>query len=231
MQKQMDRDLQPAALAVAPVAAGAGSQMPARPAILVIDLCPARRCGIVAALAGAGFKAEASQYPAGDHRSPAADVPSVIFYSSDDGDLTAVRGVHRDWPGVPLIVLLPNANSAEYWEMLNSGASAVLPVNAELAELVNAAVGVLSGLVVLPKLAAADQAFAGTPHPPDVMLNDQEVTWLKALAQGATVTHIAHDAGYSERSMYRRLGILYKRLKVRNRTQALLAASERGLLR
>lgn len=89
---------------------------------------------------------------------------------------------------------------------------------------------VINGLVVLPKVAAGGLTGEGSHEARGAGLTDQEVRWLKALAGGITVAQLARDARYSERSMYRRLSVLYRRLNVRNRTQALLAASERRLL-
>lgn len=45
-----------------------------------------------------------------------------------------------------------------------------------------------------------------------------------------TVGDLSAEIGYSERAMFRHLKALYFRLGVRNRTEALLWAKQRGLL-
>jgi DNA-binding NarL/FixJ family response regulator len=58
----------------------------------------------------------------------------------------------------------------------------------------------------------------------------REIEWLHQLADGLTVGQLAALAGYSERMMFRLLRDLYDRLKVKNRTDALMLARERGWL-
>src|SRR6266545_7587589 len=227
MQQSMARDFGSVEQAMTDEA---GLPMRNRPVILVVDICPVRRRGIAATLAGSGFDPKSLPDLPSPSGLPGADVPAAIIYCSDDADLTGVGDVRRAWPAVPLVVLLANATSAEYREVLTHGASAVLPMNVELGELVHAATLVINGLVVLPKVAAGGLTGEGSHEARGAGLTDQEVRWLKALAGGITVAQLARDARYSKRSMYRRLSVLYRRLNVRNRTQALLAASERRLL-
>jgi DNA-binding NarL/FixJ family response regulator len=58
----------------------------------------------------------------------------------------------------------------------------------------------------------------------------REIEWLRELANGVTVARLAGRAGYSERAMFRLLRELYARLRVHNRTEALMLARERGWL-
>jgi len=59
-------------------------------------------------------------------------------------------------------------------------------------------------------------------------LSAQELDWLRQLAEGVTVRHLANSAGYSERMMFRILRSLYRRMNVSNRTQAMFMARQRG---
>ena len=52
-------------------------------------------------------------------------------------------------------------------------------------------------------------------------ITSEETRWLHALEAGCTVLDLARLAGYSERSMYRRLASLYGRLGAANRREAL----------
>jgi DNA-binding NarL/FixJ family response regulator len=61
-------------------------------------------------------------------------------------------------------------------------------------------------------------------------LSDGEVEWLRALAGGQSVDELAWTSGYSSRTMYRRLSVVYRRLGARQRTAALLKAADMGLL-
>ncbi|WP_157254510.1 response regulator transcription factor [Nonomuraea typhae] len=57
-----------------------------------------------------------------------------------------------------------------------------------------------------------------------------ELDWLRRLARGDTVADVARSAGVSERTMFRRLRSLYKKMKVRDRAAALRLAKRRGWL-
>jgi DNA-binding CsgD family transcriptional regulator len=56
------------------------------------------------------------------------------------------------------------------------------------------------------------------------------VDWLRLLAQGVNVQELARKVGYSERALYRLLHGLYGRMRVSNRTEAILQATRWGLL-
>jgi DNA-binding NarL/FixJ family response regulator len=85
--------------------------------------------------------------------------------------------------------------------------------------------------VVLPAAFADGLATLGShPHAGARRLTEEEVNWLRDLAAGATVVHIADHYGYSERAMFRRLHDLYARLGASGRAQALVAAQRLRVL-
>ncbi|HEY0687733.1 MAG TPA: hypothetical protein VGD71_01725, partial [Kribbella sp.] len=61
-------------------------------------------------------------------------------------------------------------------------------------------------------------------------VSENQVRWLRELASGATVAHLANEEGYSEREMYRLLKKLYDRFGVATRTEALIRANAYGWL-
>jgi DNA-binding NarL/FixJ family response regulator len=70
----------------------------------------------------------------------------------------------------------------------------------------------------------------GAPLQDKEWITPEEVEWLRFLAEGATVHELAEKVGYSERALYRVLHGLYGRLRVANRTEAILQAQRWGLL-
>jgi DNA-binding NarL/FixJ family response regulator len=157
--------------------------------------------------------------------------PAVLIYACDDGDISAIDSIHLVWPGVPIVVLLAQASVTNYRRALHTGAIAVLSVYAELEEIAHAVGGAVSGLITLPHRAAEAVATTSRTADSPTLLNDQEIAWLDHLARGTTVTKLAGEAGYSERAMYRQLSLMYRKLGVQNRTQALLLAAQHGLLK
>jgi DNA-binding CsgD family transcriptional regulator len=62
------------------------------------------------------------------------------------------------------------------------------------------------------------------------LVGGEEQSWLRSMAGGMTVADLAESVGYSERAMFRLLRDLYRRIGVKNRTEALIWASRNSLL-
>ena len=86
----------------------------------------------------------------------------------------------------------------------------------------------VGGQAVMPAAVAAVLAEpqAVSARGPSV----DQLSWLRQLANGATVVQLADRAGYSERAMFRLLRSLYRQMGVRTRLQAIMRAQEAGWL-
>ena len=62
------------------------------------------------------------------------------------------------------------------------------------------------------------------------VLDERELELLKRLADGVAITDLAGEMGYSERSVYRALANLWKKLGVPGRKEGVLKAASVGLL-
>ena len=62
------------------------------------------------------------------------------------------------------------------------------------------------------------------------MLDERELELLKRLADGVAIVDLAAELGYSERSVYRALASLWKKLGVPGRKEGVRKASSAGLL-
>jgi DNA-binding NarL/FixJ family response regulator len=121
---------------------------------------------------------------------------------------------------------------APYWPHSSSGAGTVgvlardaSPITAR--DTIRAAIAGFSLLPVdILRSFAKGFAHEETTRP----LSDDEIGWLRQLADGVTVARLAEHVGYSERMMFRLLSDLYGRLGVDNRTKALMRARDEGWL-
>ncbi len=95
-----------------------------------------------------------------------------------------------------------------------------------IAQVVRAAA---AGDCLLSAELANELATHAPPHP-RVPLSDEEVDWIRALARGSTVSHLADQVGYSEREMYRLLADVYDRMGARDRIDAIVTAARLGLV-
>lgn len=196
--------------------------------VAIIDACPARRCGVGAALTQAGFSV---QVPADPLRWLNEPAPGVLVVSVDgDVDLGVVRHVSKQRPDVPVVVLLPTTPAWASREALQSGAAGVAPYDSQLEHIVAMVSAVAAGWSVLSRAAA--EALARGPYcdPSTPTLTETELQWLRGLAAGATIANLARQSSYSERALYRQLANLYRRLGTSSRSAALVAAARHGLL-
>jgi DNA-binding NarL/FixJ family response regulator len=215
--------------------------------IAVIDPLPIYRQGILAALAETGLVDQASYDLVNwswqgtgliDKRSDdlvnrgRQEPKQVIFLTlltDEDRDLMAEICHARSRPIV--IALLTDHSVSGYLRALSGGASAAVPRDVSPERLRPVFEGAVDGMTVLPVdvLDALRRSRPSSETPSDAPSED-EVSWLRQLAEGMTMSRLAKRSGYSERNMYRLLQELYRRMGVRNRTEALIRAHELGWL-
>ena len=197
--------------------------------IAVFDPLPVYRRGIVAALGDAGLIAEAPDDPLEWSQQEAQQVVFLTLQSQADWQLmTSLRHAHA----TPVVVaLLTDTSVSGYLKALSGGAAAAVPRNAPPERLRQVFEEAVRGMALLPidvirALARTNAVSEQVEEAP----SSRERKWLRDLASGTTVTQLAEQSGYSERSMYRLLQDLYRRIGVRTRTEALIRAHEQGWL-
>ncbi|MEU5878779.1 hypothetical protein [Spirillospora sp. NPDC047279] len=106
----------------------------------------------------------------------------------------------------------------------------MLPRDVSFTALCDAMRAIVGGYGLVPvevlRSLAAGAVHEGTARP----LSDDEIGWLRQLADGVTVGRLAEWGGYSERMMFRLLAELYGRLGAENRTKALMRPRDEGWL-
>jgi len=197
--------------------------------VAVFDPLPVFRRGIMATLGEAGFQVEAPE----DLRAWIDDeqrtVVLLTLQYADDWALLAE--VHRRHGEAMVLAIVTDTNASTYVRALSSGAVGVVPRDASpsaVAEAFQAAIRDQS-IVPIEVLRALTNSESSRPGNDNIPAG-REIEWLHQLADGLTVGQLAALAGYSERMMFRLLRDLYDRLKVKNRTDALMLARERGWL-
>jgi DNA-binding NarL/FixJ family response regulator len=200
--------------------------MPVR--IAVSDPLPAFRRGMLATLGSAGFEPETSaellDWAGQGTRS------LVLLTLETDADWTLLAQLRQEGIDVTVIALLPDANLSACVRAVASGAVTALPRDVGVDRARQVFEEVLGGFSVLP--VEVVQALA-VPHGETgdgVQLTSTELSWLRELRGGTTVSQLAERSGYSERAMFRQLRELYAKLRVKNRTEALLVAHRQGWL-
>jgi len=196
--------------------------------VAVGDPAGSYRRGLGAALSSAGFVVDEpddlQEWVAG----PQAD--AVLFTVRSANDWADLRDLLRLNLGVKGVALLVDPTADRHAESLRLGAHAAVAWDAAPERIASAVRCALEGDTLLPTEVAREIAVSGPPlHDPD-WITAEETDWLRFLASGATVQQLAEKIGYSERALYRVLHGLYGRMRVSNRTEAILQASRWGLI-
>ena len=194
--------------------------------LAILDPLPLLRLGAIAALGGGTELCSADELTTW----VATGRPCVLLMSlnqeNDEG--WAILASLRGHPAVRPVALLSPFTVALAARALRAGAVHVMARESDAAVLRRIVDEVEQGVLRLSvDLLRAATALPRTGHggvPP----SDEELAWLRALAEGSTIALVAQDVGISERVLYRRLGQLYRRLGVPGRTQALILGRDEG---
>lgn len=196
--------------------------------IAVSDPLPVFRRGMIATLCEAGFPTEAPTDIAAWAR--AVERPIVVMTLQSSEDWVLLTQLLHSRPGVMVVAVLNDPSVTNHVRALRAGAACAVPRDAASETMREAVEAAVSGKVVVPTavlqaltLREETPADAGSP-------STREIEWLQQLAGGSSVAQLASQAGYSERAMFRLLRGLYAKIGVKNRTQALIHARDRGWL-
>lgn len=157
-------------------------------------------------------------------------VDAILLTIRSASDWQVLRDFLTVNPEVKLVALLVDATPDRHAEALRTGAHGVAAWEATPETILAVVSAALEDRTLLPtSVAQAISASGPALYDPEWVTED-EIGWLKLLATGVTVQQLAEKVGYSERALYRMLHGLYGRMRVSNRTEAILQASRWGLL-
>jgi DNA-binding NarL/FixJ family response regulator len=197
--------------------------------IAVSDPLPLFRRGVMAILGDAGYELEDPDDLLAWIREEQRRV--VILTLQSPEDWATLGQLHDLQADVVVVAVLVDASVPAYVQAVMAGATAVLPRDASIETVRRVFSAAIRGQSLLPAEVVRALASPGrTAERGQGAPSVREIEWLRELASGVTVARLAGRAGYSERAMFRLLRELYARLRVRNRTEALMLARERGWL-
>jgi DNA-binding NarL/FixJ family response regulator len=133
-------------------------------------------------------------------------------------------------PDTPIAVLSGSIDPSDVSQALAHGAAGYIPKTTAGTTLVNALQIILAGEIYVPPALMSAQASRGKPEARSVPLAERQMDVLKALAEGLTNKEIARRLGIAEITVKVHLQSIYRKLGVSNRTEALAAALNRGLV-
>ena len=147
----------------------------------------------------------------------------------------ATRRITAGWPQTAVIILTMYRRDNYIFEAIKAGASGYLLKEVELSELVSAVRAVAQGEAVIDAAIAgrvmAELRAESMPAQPPVEepLSQRDVEILQLLTLGQSNQEIADQLFISEKTVRNRLSMVFRRLHLKNRTEAALYAMRSGL--
>lgn len=145
-----------------------------------------------------------------------SDVDAILMYCESEGDWERIE-MHD---GRPVVAVLAHFNIHDLIRALAADACPVhLGSSSEL--IVNTARAVAEGAALLPMGVARRLAVSARATEMPAGLDSVERKLVSALADGDSVARMAGELGYSDRTIRRRLQVLYVKLGVATRSEAI----------
>lgn len=159
--------------------------------------------------------------------------PDVVIFDvrlPDGSGIDAAKKVREAYPSTGLVILTMYAGDEQLFNALEAGASAFVPKDAPVDDVVAAArhAASLPGSFSAKDLADAMRRRL-SPRGPQLSPRETEV--LRKLADGLSVAQISRQLYISESTTKTHISKLYDKLGAANRAQALMTALRMGLLK
>lgn len=144
--------------------------------------------------------------------------------------------IKRKNPRIKIIILSMYDDEAHILQAIQAGASAYIPKELPAKELLKAVYtvhrkGALISPAITPKLLEGIRRAQILPIPQRLYnLTKREVKILTLMAKGKTNKEIANRLYTSEKTVKNQLNSIFQKLRVRNRTQAVVQALDKGLI-
>jgi len=140
-----------------------------------------------------------------------------------ENGLAALQHLKEVAPDIAVVIVSAAEENATIRDCLDAGAMSFIPKSATPEQLTEALRQVLEGRVYLP-MQIYDSAPAAQPN-----LTPRQLDVLGCLSRGLPTKSIARELGLSEHTVKDHLTSIYQALGARNRTDAVIRASQLGL--
>ncbi len=142
----------------------------------------------------------------------------------------ATRRISAEHPEIPVLVLTMSLTDEDAVDAMIAGAAGYLLKDAEVEEIMRALAAVMAGDTALAPAVAA-RLMGRMRAPAGEALSAREIEVLRRVARGASNKEIARGLHISEATVKSHLIHIFGKLGVADRTAAVTAALERGILR
>ena len=154
------------------------------------------------------------------------DVTLMDIQMPELNGIDALKAIRAKHPAARVIVLTTYAGDAQALAALKSGAAGYLLKNTLRRELLDTIRSVHAGR----RHVTAEVANEVALHAAEERLSDREIDVLTAVASGKSNKQVARELSVSEDTVKGHLKIIFTKLGVADRTQAVMVAMRRGII-
>jgi DNA-binding NarL/FixJ family response regulator len=167
------------------------------------------------------------------------DMALIDFNLPNLDGAASIHSLHEQAPNVPLVVMAASERWNDACAAIDAGARGYIPKSASSAIMIAALRLILSGGIYLPPLLSPGGTVAQRPpfgrnglsggdSSLDRRLTPRQQEVLQCLARGQSNKEIAYQLGLSQGTVKIHIAAIFRAYKVRNRTQAVIAAGMHG---
>jgi DNA-binding NarL/FixJ family response regulator len=166
----------------------------------------------------------------------APDVILMDLQMPEKNGVEAIEGITAAHPGIGVVVLTMHDADEHLRAALQAGARGYLLKTATAREVVNAVQAVHEGKSLLDpemttRMLAQFRRMNKNEEEDAPTLSEKELAVLRLLAAGQSNKQIARSLKYSESTVKNRLSVIFEKLEVQDRTQAVIRGVKLGLLK
>jgi DNA-binding NarL/FixJ family response regulator len=199
--------------------------------VLVVDDHPIVRFGLAAMVSAQPDMVVVGQAGTGEEslqlfRRHQPDITLMDLRMPGMGGVEAIRAIRKEFPTSRFIVLTTYEGDEDIHSAIEAGAQAYLLKGMSQAELLKAIRAVCHGLKVIPDIVRK----ALEQRPPSSELSSRELEVLALIVKGHSNKEIAEALGITEGTVKWHVNIILSLLGVSDRTQAAVAALQRGII-
>jgi DNA-binding NarL/FixJ family response regulator len=152
--------------------------------------------------------------------------------------VASIRALHERVPALPIVIMAASERWTDACNVIEAGARGYIPKSASSAIMIAALRLILSGGIYLPPLMSqagssglrngSGRSEQSTTADLDRKLTPRQQEVLRCLARGQSNKEIAYQLGLSQGTVKIHIAAIFRAYKVRNRTQAVIAAGQGG---
>ena len=179
----------------------------------------------VVARAQAGFEISEADSLAGAKNILARENDVILILLdlklSDCGNFAGLLCLRGEYPQIPVVVVSSSSDSHTISHALALGAAGFIPKSSSMSNIEAAVAEVLAGGISAPSIPFATQISATIKS--IASLTPAELKVLMGLQRGLRNKEIAHEMGVTEKTVKAYTSMVYRKLGVNSRTQAIIA--------